>query len=155
MLRILFVCHGNICRSPMAEFVLKDMVKQEGREKDFLIESAATSTEEIGNSVYPPARKKLAEHGIGCEGKTARQMRASDYRRFDLLIGMDRANLRNMQRICGGDPDGKIHLLLDYTGRPGDVADPWYTGDFEATWRDVEEGCRGLLSAILLQTFSS
>ena len=154
MLRILFVCHGNICRSPMAEFVLKDMVKQEGREKDFLIESAATSTEEIGNSVYPPARKKLAEHGIGCEGKTARQMRASDYRRFDLLIGMDRANLRNMQRICGGDPDGKIHLLLDYTGRPGDVADPWYTGDFEATWRDVEEGCRGLLSAILLQTFS-
>ena len=155
MLRILFVCHGNICRSPMAEFVLKDMVKQEGREKDFLIESAATSTEEIGNSVYPPARKKLAEHGIGCEGKTARQMRASDYRRFDLLIGMDRANLRNMQRICGGDPDGKIHLLLDYTGRPGDVADPWYTGDFEATWRDVEEGCQGLLSAILLQTFSS
>ena len=155
MLRILFVCHGNICRSPMAEFVLKDMVKQEGREKDFLIESAATSTEEIGNSVYPPARKKLAEHGIGCEGKTARQMRASDYRRFDLLIGMDRANLRNMQRICGGDPDGKIHLLLDYTGRPGDVADPWYTGDFEATWCDVEEGCRGLLSAILLQTFSS
>ena len=139
----------------MAEFVLKDMVKQEGREKDFLIESAATSTEEIGNSVYPPARKKLAEHGIGCEGKTARQMRASDYRRFDLLIGMDRANLRNMQRICGGDPDGKIHLLLDYTGRPGDVADPWYTGDFEATWHDVEEGCRGLLSAILLQTFSS
>ena len=155
MIKVLFICHGNICRSPMAEFVLKDMVKQEGREKDFLIESAATSTEEIGNSVYPPARKKLAEHGIGCEGKTARQMRASDYRRFDLLIGMDRANLRNMQRICGGDPDGKIHLLLDYTGRPGDVADPWYTGDFEATWRDVEEGCRGLLSAILLQTFSS
>ena len=155
MLRILFVCHGNICRSPMAEFVFKDMVKQRGREKEFLIESAATSTEEIGNSVYPPARKKLAEHGIGCEGKTARQMRASDYRRFDLLIGMDRANLRNMQRICGGDPDGKIHLLLDYTDRPGDVADPWYTGDFEATWRDVEEGCRGLLSAILLQTFSS
>ena len=155
MLRILFVCHGNICRSPMAEFVLKDMVKQEGREKDFLIESAATSTEEIGNSVYPPARKKLAEHGIGCEGKTARQMRASDYRRFDLLIGMDRANLRNMQRICGGDPDGKIHLLLDYTDRPGDVADPWYTGDFDATWRDVEEGCRGLLNTILSQPFSS
>ena len=155
MLRILFVCHGNICRSPMAEFVLKDMVKQEGREKDFLIESAATSTEEIGNSVYPPARKKLAEHGIGCEGKTARQMRASDYRRFDLLIGMDRANLRNMQRICGGDPDGKIHLLLDYTDRPGDVADPWYTGDFDATWRDVEEGCRGLLNTIWSQPCSS
>lgn len=155
MIKVLFVCHGNICRSPMAEFVLKDMVKQGGREKDFLIESAATSTEEIGNRVYPPARRKLAEHGISCEGKTARQMRASDYRRFDLLIGMDHANLRNMQRICGGDPDGKIHLLLDYTDRPGDVADPWYTGDFDATWRDVEEGCRGLLNTILSQTFSS
>ena len=155
MIKVLFVCHGNICRSPMAEFVLKDMVKQGGREKDFLIESAATSTEEIGNRVYPPARRKLAEHGISCEGKTARQMRASDYRRFDLLIGMDRANLRNMQRICGGDPDGKIHLLLDYTDRPGDVADPWYTGDFDATWRDVEEGCRGLLNTILSRTFSS
>ena len=155
MTRILFVCHGNICRSPMAEFVLKDMVKQGGREKDFLIESAATSTEKIGNRVYPPARRKLAEHGISCEGKTARQMRASDYKRFDLLIGMDRPNLRNMQRICGGDPDGKIHLLLDYTDRPGDVADPWYTGDFDATWRDVEEGCRGLLNTILSRTFSS
>ena len=155
MIKVLFVCHGNICRSPMAEFVLKDMVKQGGMEKDFLIESAATSTEEIGNRVYPPARRKLAEHGISCEGKTARQMCASDYRRFDLLIGMDRANLRNMQRICGGDPDGKIHLLLDYTDRPGDVADPWYTGDFDATWRDVEEGCRGLLNTILSQTFSS
>ena len=155
MIKVLFVCHGNICRSPMAEFVFKDMVKQRGEEKEFLIESAATSTEEIGNRVYPPARRKLAEHGISCEGKTARQMRASDYRRFDLLIGMDRANLRNMQRICGGDPDGKIHLLLDYTDRPGDVADPWYTGDFDATWRDVEEGCRGLLNTILSQTFSS
>lgn len=155
MIKVLFVCHGNICRSPMAEFVFKNMVKQRGEEKEFLIESAATSTEEIGNRVYPPARRKLAEHGITCEGKTARQMRASDYRRFDLLIGMDRANLRNMQRICGGDPDGKIHLLLDYTDRPGDVADPWYTGDFDATWRDVEEGCRGLLNTILSQTFSS
>ena len=151
MIKVLFVCHGNICRSPMAEFVFKDMVKQRGEEKEFLIESAATSTEEIGNRVYPPARRKLAEHGISCEGKTARQMRASDYRRFDLLIGMDRANLRNMQRICGGDPDGKVHLLLDYTDRPGDVADPWYTGDFDATWRDVEEGCRGLLRLFLTQ----
>lgn len=155
MIKVLFVCHGNICRSPMAEFVFKDMVKQRGKEKEFLIESAATSTEEIGNRVYPPARRKLAEHGISCEGKTALQMRASDYRHFDLLIGMDRANLRNIQRICGGDPDGKIHLLLDYTDRPGDVADPWYTGDFDATWRDVEEGCRGLLNTILSQTFSS
>ena len=149
MTKVLFACHGNICRSPMAEFVLKDMVKKAGREKDFLIESAATSTEEIGNRVYPPARRKLAEHGISCEGKTARQMRINDYRDFDLLIGMDRANLRNMQRICGGDPDGKLHLMLDYTDHPGDVADPWYTGDFEATWRDVEEGCRELLRLFL------
>ena len=151
MTKVLFVCHGNICRSPMAEFVLKDMVKKAGREKDFLIESAATSTEEIGNRVYSPARRKLAEHGISCEGKTARQMRINDYRDFDLLIGMDRANLRNMQRICGGDPDGKLHLMLDYTDHPGDVADPWYTGDFEATWRDVEEGCRELLRLFLTQ----
>ena len=151
MTKVLFVCHGNICRSPMAEFVLKDMVKKAGREKDFLIESAATSTEEIGNRVYPPARRKLAEHGISCEGKTARQMRINDYRDFDLLIGMDRANLRNMQRICGGDPDGKLHLMLDHTDHPGDVADPWYTGDFEATWRDVEEGCRELLRLFLTQ----
>ena len=145
MTRVLFVCHGNICRSPMAEFVMKDMVERLGRAKEFRIESAATSTEEIGNPVYPPARRKLAEHGIGCSGKRARQMRAEDYGRFDLLVGMDQANLRNMRRICGGDPEGKIRLLLDFTDRPGDVADPWYTGDFDATWRDVEEGCRGLL----------
>ena len=130
----------------MAEFVLKDMVRKAGREAEFHIESAATSAEEIGNRVYPPARRKLAEHGIGCEGKTARQMVGSDYRRFDLLIGMDQENLRNMRRICDGDPEGKICLLMNYTDRPGDVADPWYTGDFEATWRDVEEGCRGLLA---------
>ena len=145
MTRILFVCHGNICRSPMAEFVMKHLVNQAHRTDDFYIESAATSTEEIGNSVYPPARRKLAEHDISCQGKTARQMTRSDYDRFDLLIGMDQWNMRNMQRICGGDPAGKIHLLLDYTRRPGDVADPWYTGDFEATWRDVLEGCQALL----------
>src|SRR5699024_1176723 len=146
MTRILFVCHGNICRSPMAEFVMKDLVKKAGLEKDFSIASAATSAEELGNPVYPPARRKLAEHGIRCDGKTARQLRREDYRAYDLLIGMDRANLRNMGRICGGDPDGKIHLLLDYAGRPDrEVADPWYTGDFDATWRDVEAGCRGLL----------
>ena len=145
MHRILFVCHGNICRSPMAEFVMKELVSQAGREDDFYIESAATSTEEIGNEVYPPARRKLAEHGIGCKGKTARQMTRRDYDRFDLLIGMDERNLRNMTRISGGDPEGKISLLMDYTQRPGDVADPWYTGDFEATWRDVLEGCQGLL----------
>lgn len=143
--RILFVCHGNICRSPMAEFVMKDLVEKAGLEDSFLIESAATSTEEIGNSVYPPARRKLAEHGISCEGKTARQMTRSDYNRYDLLIGMDSWNIRNMRNICGGDPEGKITMLMDYTSRPGDVADPWYTGDFEATWRDVLEGCRALL----------
>ena len=146
--RILFVCHGNICRSPMAEFVMKHLVKGAGMEAHFHIESAATSTEEIGNSVYPPARRKLAEHGIGCQGKTARQMTRSDYDRYDLLVGMDAWNIRNMNRICGGDPDGKIVMLMDYTDRPGDVADPWYTGDFEATWRDVLEGCQGLLDAI-------
>ena len=148
MTKILFVCHGNICRSPMAEFVMKDLVKQAGLEGQFQIASAATSTEEIGNSVYPPARRKLAEHGISCAGKTARQLTKADYAQYDLLIGMDRANIRNMNRICGGDPDGKIKLLLSYTDRPGDVADPWYTGDFDATWRDVLEGCTGLLESI-------
>jgi len=145
MKRILFVCHGNICRSPMAEYVMKDLVRKAGREQEFHIESAATSTEELGNPVYPPARRKLAEHGITCQGHAARQLCRADYDRFDLLIGMDTWNLRNMTRMCGGDPEGKIHLLLDYTSRPGDVADPWYTGDFEATWRDVLEGCTALL----------
>ena len=148
MNRILFVCHGNICRSPMAEFVMKDLVKKAGRKTDFYIESAATSTEEIGNGVYPPARRKLAEHDISCKGKTARQMTRSDYSRFDLIIGMDAWNIRNILRICGSDPEGKIHMLMDYTRRPGDVADPWYTGDFEATWRDVLEGCQALLSTL-------
>ena len=146
MIKILFVCHGNICRSPMAEFVMKDLVRKAGLESQFQIASAATSTEEIGSPVYPPARRKLAEHGINCSGKTARQLTRADYDRYDLLIGMDNANLRNMRRICGGDSDGKIRLLLEFTGRSGEVADPWYTGDFEATWRDVLEGCSGLLS---------
>ncbi len=152
MVKILFVCHGNICRSPMAEFVMKDLVEKAGLADAFSIASAATSTEEIGNGVYPPARRMLAAHGIGCAGKTARQMTRRDYEAYDLLIGMDSANLRNMRRICGGDPAGKIRLLLDYTRRPGDVADPWYTGDFAATWRDVDEGCRGLLAAVLAGT---
>ncbi len=132
----------------MAEFVMKHLVHQAGRDDDFYIESAATSTEEIGNEVYPPAKRKLAEHNISCKGKTARQMSRSDYARFDLLIGMDTWNIRNMERICGGDPEGKIHKLMDYTQRPGDVADPWYTGNFEATWRDVSEGCKALLAAL-------
>jgi len=132
----------------MAEFVMKHLAKEAGMENDFHIESAATSTEEIGNSVYPPARRKLAEHGISCQGKTARQMTRSDYYRYDLLVGMDSRNIRNMNRICGSDPDGKIVMLMDYTDRPSDVADPWYTGDFETTWRDVLEGCQGLLDSI-------
>ena len=148
MYKILFVCHGNICRSPMAEFVMKDLVKKAGMAELFDIASAATSTEEIGNPVYPPARRKLAEHGIGCAGKTARQLRRDDYDAYDYLVGMDHANLRNMHRICGGDPEGKISLLMAHTRRPGDVADPWYTGDFGETCRDVLEGCRALLEEI-------
>ena len=132
----------------MAEFVMKDLVKKAGLEWAFEIASAATSTEEIGNPVYPPARRKLAEHGIGCAGKTARQLRREDYEYYDYLVGMDSANLRNMRRICGGDPEGKISLLLDHTNRPADVADPWYTGDFEATWQDVLEGCSCLLEKL-------
>ena len=145
MTKILFICTGNICRSPMAEFVMKNLVEKAGLEAEFHIESAATSTEEIGNPVYPPARGKLAAHGIDCAGKTARQLTNSDYDKYDLLIGMDRANLRNMHRICGGDFASKLHLLMDYTDHPGDIADPWYTDDFETTWRNVLEGCSGLL----------
>jgi protein-tyrosine phosphatase len=132
----------------MAEFVMKDLVRQAGLEWKYEIASAATSSEELGNPVYPPARRKLAEHGIGCAGKTARRLTRDDYEEYDLLIGMDRMNFRNMRRICGEDPAGKIHLLMDYTDRPGEVADPWYTGDFEETWQDVLEGCRGLLKLL-------
>ena len=129
----------------MGEFVMKDLVKKAGMEEQFHIASAATSTEEIGNSVYPPTRRKLAEHGISCAGKTARQLKRADYQQYDLLVGMDRANIRNMNRICGGDPEGKIHLLLEYAGRADEVADPWYTGDFSRTWEDILEGCTAIL----------
>ena len=148
MIKILFICLGNICRSPMAEFVMKDLVEKAGLSGQFEIASAATSTEEIGNPVYPPARRKLAEHGICCAGKTARQMTRRDYETYDYLVAMDRNNLRNMVRFVGSDPEHKVSLLMDYTSRPGDVADPWYTGDFEATWQDVLEGCTALLDAI-------
>ena len=134
----------------MAEFVMKDLVHKAGLDNEFYIESAATSTEEIGNEVYPPAKRKLAEHNISCKGKTARQMTRNDYQRFDLLIGMDDWNIRNMTRIAGGDPENKIHKLLDYTSRRGNVADPWYTGDFDATWRDVLEGCTELLKLLTI-----
>ena len=148
MTKILFLCHGNICRSPMAEFVMKDLVTKAGLEAAFQIASAATSAEELGNPVYPPARRILAQHGISCAGKTARQLTRADYGRYDLLIGMDGANLRNMQRLFGGDPDGKISLLLDHAGVRRDVADPWYTGDFQATWDDVTTGCTALLEEL-------
>ena len=136
----------------MAEFIMKDLVKKAELERQFHIESAATSTEELGNPVYPPARRKLAEHGISCADKTARQLKKRDYDRFDLLIGMDKANIRNIYRICGVDYDGKLHLLMEFAGRPDDeVADPWHTGDFEATWQDVLAGCQGLLSLLQKQ----
>ena len=149
MIKILFVCHGNICRSPMAEFVMKDLVRKAGLSGEIEAASAATTSEEIGCPVYSPARRKLAEHGIDCTGRTAQQLTRGDYGRYDLMIGMDTENLRDMRRICGGDPKGKLHLLMEYAHRPGvEVADPWYTRDFEATWRDVEAGCTGLLEQL-------
>ncbi|MGN0179472.1 MAG: low molecular weight protein-tyrosine-phosphatase [Monoglobaceae bacterium] len=148
MIKILFVCHGNICRSPMAEFVMKDLVNKKGMADQFEIASAATSTEEIGNPVYPPAKRKLKEHGISCEGKTARQMTKADYTYYDYIIAMDRFNLRNMTRFVGNDPDNKVSFLMDFASHPGDVADPWYTGDFDATWNDVYEGCVGILKKL-------
>lgn len=148
MIKILFLCHGNICRSPMAEYIMKDLVKKRGLEGQFQIDSAATSGEEIGSPVYPPARRKLAEHGITCAGHAARRLRREDFEKYDLLVGMDRANIRDMRRMCPGEYAYKIRMLMDYTARPGEVADPWYTGDFEAAWRDVLAGCEGLLRAL-------
>ena len=149
MNRILFICHGNICRSPMAEAVMRHLVKEAGAARSYFIDSAATSREELGNPIYPPAKRALAAHGIPSGDHTARQMTRADYDGFDLLIGMDHRNLANMRRIAGSDPESKICLLLAYAGRPEDeVADPWYTGDFEATFRDVRAGCLGLLAAL-------
>ena len=147
MRKILFVCHGNICRSAMAEAMCREMLRERGI-SDVVVDSAATSREEIGNRMYPPAQAKLREKGVPIGEHRARQLTRADYDDCDWLIGMDAANMRNMARICGGDPAGKMHRLLDYTDRPGDVADPWYTGDFEATWRDVSEGCKCLLAEI-------
>ena len=148
MIKILFVCHGNICRSPMAEFVMKDLVKKAGVAEDFEIASAATSREELGNPVYPPARRKLREHGIDCSGKTARQFQKEDYIHYDYLIGMDRYNLRNMERMLGGDPNHKIRLLLSFAGEDREIADPWYTGGFDETYDDVLTGCQALLEQV-------
>lgn len=147
-MRILMVCHGNICRSPMAEFVMRRMAEERGLAGRISVASAATSTEEIGNPVYPPARKKLAEHGIDCADKRAVQLRRGDYARYDFIFYMDAWNLRNILRITGGDPDGKLEALLD--GR--DIADPWYTGDFDRAYADIEDGCRVWLDRLFPQT---
>lgn len=152
MTKIMFVCHGNICRSPMAEFIFRKMAEEKGVSHCFLVSSCATSTEEIrngiGNPVYPLAKAELARHGISCENKRAVQLKAEDYEKYDLLIGMDSANIRNMLRILGSDPEGKIHKLMDYTKRGGDVADPWYTDRFDVAYRDIYEGCAALLEGL-------
>lgn len=149
MIKICFVCHGNICRSPMAEFIMKALVAETGLSDRFLIVSAATSDEEIGNPVYPPVRALLGERGICCKGKTARRLRREDYGQYDCFVGMDGANRRNMTRLFGGDPQGKVSLLLDYTARPRDVADPWYTRDFRAAEADIDAGCKALLQWLI------
>ena len=147
-IRILFVCHGNICRSPMAEFCLKDLAAKAGRAADFEIASAAMRTDEIGSPVYPPARRELAAHGIACAGKTARLIGRGDYARWDFIVGMDAENRRDLEMLFPGDPEGKVSLLLDWTERPRDVSDPWYTRDFAAAWRDILAGCTALLDTL-------
>ncbi len=149
MLKIMFVCYGNICRSPMAEFIMKDMVKKRGVADKFYIVSSATSYEEIGSSVHYGTRKILNRLNIDCSKKRAVKLLKEDYDKYDYIIGMDDMNIRNMNRIFGGDPDNKIYKLLDFTPISGDVADPWYTGDFESTYRDVVSGVEGLINKIL------
>ena len=149
IIKILFVCHGNICRSPMAEFVMKEIVKNADLQERIYVESAATSTEELGNPVYPPARRIMAQHGIDCKNKTARQITRADYADFDYIVAMDERNIRNMRYFFGNDPENKVSLLLSWANENREVADPWYTGDFEATWRDVNLGCNALLKQIL------
>ena len=149
----MFVCHGNICRSPMAEFIFKDLAEKQGIADRFVVSSSATSTEEIwngvGNPVYPPAKAELAKHGLSCNGKRAVQLKKSDYDKYNIFIGMDSANIRNMLRIFGGDPDGKVRKLMDYTDRGGDVADPWYSDRFDVAYQDILEGCTALLEAVI------
>ena len=153
MIKIAFVCHGNICRSPMAEFIFKDLVSKKGVAERFYVSSCATSTEEIwngvGNPVYPPAKRELAKHNISCEGKRAVQLKKSDYAAFDYLVAMDTNNVRNIMRVIGSDKDDKVRKLMSYTNRSGDVADPWYSGDFETCYNDIYEGCRGLLEKLI------
>lgn len=146
-IKVLMVCHGNICRSPMAEFLFKDIIKKRNLIDHFEVASAATSREELGNPVHPGTRRKLAELGISTAGKYARQMTKADYDNYNYLIGMDSMNIRNMMRILGEDPEGKVYRMLDFGKNPRDIADPWYTGDFEQTYRDILEGCEALLEA--------
>lgn len=146
---ILFICHGNICRSPMAEFVMKDLVQKQGLEASIRVASAATSTEELGNPVHSGTRRKLSEYGISCKGKTARQITPSDYGEYDYLIVMDDFNLRNMRPIIKEDPEDKVSKLLSFCGESGDIADPWYTGDFDLTYQDVLRGCTALMQELL------
>lgn len=145
MIKVLFVCLGNICRSPMAEFVMKDLVKKRGLENAFYIASSATSTEEIGNPVHYGTKNKLKEFGISTEGKYAIQLRREDYEKYDFLIGMEQRNVINMQRIVGKDPENKIYRLLDFSENKRDIADPWYTGNFDKTYEDILEGCEAFL----------
>ncbi len=149
MIKILFVCHGNICRSPMAEFVMKDLVKKKGVEDQFYIASAATSNEEIGNGVHPGTRKKLGEFGISTTGKRAIRLTKADYEKYDFILGMEAYNLINIRRIIGKDEAKKVYRLLDFSSRPRDIDDPWYTGDFDKTYEDVYEGCEALLRYLL------
>lgn len=151
MIRVLFICHGNICRSPMCEYMMKDLVEKMGIADEFYIESAATSTEEIGNGVYPPAVRKLASVGISCSEKRARRLTKADYDRFDYLIGMEDMNMRNMLRILGNDPEHKLFKLLDFTDHPRPIADPWYTGDFDRTYVDILEGLDAFLDTVMLK----
>ena len=144
MIKILFICHGNICRSPMAEFIMKKIVADHQQSQNFEIASAATSSEELGNPVYPHAKCILLQHGINCDGKTARRMTMQDYHYYDLLILMDHNNMKNAKRIIGNDTDNKLHLLMDYTNEGGTVSDPWYTRDFQTAYRDILKGCTGL-----------
>ena len=152
MKKVLFVCHGNICRSPMAEFIMKDLVRQRGLEEQFEIASAATTDEELGNPVYPPVRELLRQRGLSCKGKTAWQLRSSDYDRYDLFVGMDGENRRDMLRLFSGDPKGTVSLLLDYTDHPRDVADPWYIRNFHAAEADIDRGCAALLEYLQEET---
>ena len=149
MIKILFICHGNICRSPMAEFVMKDLVEKEGLAEEFFIASSATSREEVGNPVHHGTRNKLAQYGISTKGKYAVQLTKKDYNAYDYLIGMEQWNIQNILKIVGSDPKKKVHRLLDFSENPRDIADPWYTGDFDRTYEDVLEGCKALLNHIL------